>query len=190
MFSVVKVPQRPTKYPIDDGLNFEGINAPTPISQIPRMEKQNNLAINIFGWKSGVINHRLRNQPLLMPRINKLLIEKNGKFHYTLIKHLNRLLYDQSKHQHRKHFCERCLHGYSREDLDSHKSECRGIGQTAVRVDIPEEGKNKLKFQNYHRQMPAPFVVYADFEALTRRIDGHELDPSKSNTQKTQHHEA
>ena len=51
-----------------------------------------------------------------------------------------------------------------------------------------EEGKYKLNFQNYHEQIPAPFVTYADFEALTKRIDGPELDHSKTNTQKTQHH--
>ena len=59
-----------------------------------------------------------------------------------------------------------------------------------MRVDMPEEGKNKLNVKNYHNQMSAPFVIYADFEALTRRVDGPELDPSKWNTQKTQHHEA
>ena len=124
-------------------------------------------------------------------RINLLLIEKAGKFHYSWIKNLNRLLYDQSKHRERKHFCERCLHGYTREDLlEAHKPDCRGIGQTAVRVAMPEAGKNdKITFQNYHRQFPAPFVIYADFEALTTKIEGPELDPSVSNTQRTQLHE-
>ena len=37
--------------------------------------------------------------------------------------------------------------------------------------------------------MPVPFVIYADFESLTTKIEGPELDPSKSNTQNTQHHE-
>ena len=125
-----------------------------------------------------------------MPRINLLLIEKAGKFHYTWIKDLNRLLHDQSKHKERKYFCERCLHGYTREDLlEAHKPECRGIGQTAVRVEMPE-GKNKLAFLNHHKQLPAPYIIYADFEALTTKVEGPELDPTKSNTQRTQHHEA
>ena len=126
-----------------------------------------------------------------MPRINLLLIEKAGKFHYTWIKDLNRLLYDQSKHRDRKHFCERCLHGYKREDLlEAHRPECRGIGQTAVRVEMPEEGKNKLTFQNRHKQLPAPFIIYADFDSLTSKIEGPKLDPMKSNTRKAQEHEA
>ena len=189
LFPVAKDPQRPSKYPTDDFLDFSGIDSPTPISQIPRVEKQNGLAINVFGWDKGVIVHWLSNQP--GPRINLLLIEKGGKFHYTWVKDLNRLLYDQSKHHGRIHFCERCLHGYSREDLlEAHKPECRGISQTAVRVEMPEEGKNKLTFQNNHKQLPAPYVIYADFEALMTKIDGPELDPTKNNTQKTQEHEA
>ena len=95
-----------------------------------------------------------------------MLTEKNGISHFTLIDSLNRLLYDQSKHRERKHFCERCLHGYSREDLlEAHKPNCKGIGQTAVRVDMPKEGENKLTFQNHHKQLPAPYIIYADFES-------------------------
>ena len=120
-----------------------------------------------------------------MPRINLLLIEKAGNFHYTWIKDLNRLLYDQSKHRERKHFCERCLHGYSREDLlESHRSACRGISQTAVKFEMPEENENKLVFQNQDIQLPTQFTIYAHFEALTIKIESSELNPMKSNTGK------
>jgi len=43
-------PLRPSTYPTNDGLNFEVIDFPTPVSQIDRLERQNlNLAINLFG---------------------------------------------------------------------------------------------------------------------------------------------
>ena len=181
----------PSKYPTNDDLNFKENDAPTPISQIPKVEKQNNLTINVFGWDKGVIIHRLSKQPQEIPRINMLLIEKAGKFHYIWIKNLNRLLYDQSKHKERKHFCERCLHGYTREDLlEAHRPDCHGIGQTAVRVEMPEKGKNKVFFQIHHKQLPVPFIIYADFKALTTKVEGPELDSAKSNAQRTQHHEA
>ena len=194
LFPAAKDPQRPAKYSTKDGLDFTGIDYPTPISQISRIEKQNDLAINVFGWDNAhtcVIIHRLSDAAQARTTVNMLLIEKAGKLHYTWIKDLNRLLYDQSKHRERKYFCERCLHGYTREDLlEAHKPDCRGIGQTAVRVEMPEAGKNdKLTFQNHHKQFPAPFVIYADFEALTTKIEGPELDPSVSNTQRTQLHE-
>ena len=55
---------------------------------------------------------------------------------------------------------------------------------------MPEEVKNKLTFQNHHKQLPAPFIIYADFEALTTKVEGPELDPTQNNTRRTQHHEA
>ena len=191
LFPACDYVDRPSKYPTEDGLNFKRIDAPTPISQIPKVEKLNNLAINVFGWDKGVTVNRLSTQPDGIPRINLLLIEKAGKHHFTWIKDLNRLLYDQIKYRRRKHFRERCLHGYKREDLlEAHRPDCRGIGQTAVRVEMPEEGKNKVTFQNHHKQLPTPFIIYANFEAFTTKVEGPELDPAKSNTQRTQHHEA
>ena len=47
-------PKRPRWYHTEDGLNFQGVDAPTPISQIPKVEKQSNLAIYVFGWNKGV----------------------------------------------------------------------------------------------------------------------------------------
>ena len=42
--------RRTSSYPTEDGLNFTGIDFPTPVSQIDRLERQNpNLAINVFG---------------------------------------------------------------------------------------------------------------------------------------------
>ncbi|KAK3765304.1 hypothetical protein RRG08_027310 [Elysia crispata] len=189
LFQAADHTDRPTKYPTADGLDFTGIDAPTPISQIGKVERQNDLVINVFGWDKVVIVHHVSKRPEDMPRINLLLIQKAVKFHYTWVKNLNRLLHDQNKNGRKKHFCERCLHGYSREDqLEAHRSECQGIGQTAVRVEMPQE--EKLTFQNHHKQLPAPYVIYADFEALTTKVEGPEFDPTKSNTQKTQHHEA
>ena len=117
--------------------------------------------------------YRLSIKPKEMPRIKLLLIEKAGEFHYTWIKDLNRLLRDLSKDKGRKHFCEQCLRGYIKEKLlEAYSPECRGIGQTAVRVEMPEEGKTKLTFQNHHKQLTAPYITYADFEALTTKVEG------------------
>ena len=54
-------PLIPTSYPINDGINYEGIDFPTPVKQIDRLEAQNeNLAINVFGWNDAVIVYRTR----------------------------------------------------------------------------------------------------------------------------------
>ena len=68
-------PQRPSSYPTNDGLNFEGIDFPTPVSQIDKLERQNpNLAINVFGWeKDQVIVHRISEQDGNISRINLMI---------------------------------------------------------------------------------------------------------------------
>jgi hypothetical protein len=118
------------------------------------------------------------------------LIEKGGVQHYTWIKDLNRLLHSQSKYEGRKYFCERCLHCFTREDLlAQHKPDYKGVNGCPMSTRMPAEDQKILKFINHHKQLKAPYIIYADFEALTTKIEGTELDPAKSNTQKTQHHE-
>ena len=37
---------------------------------------------------------------------------------------------------------------------------------------MPKQGENILKFNNFHKQLPVPFVIYADFEAITKKVPG------------------
>ena len=108
------------------------------------------------------------------------LATEGEKYHYTWIKNLNRLLYDQTKHEHRKYFCERSLHGFKREDLlEKHTPDCRGINQASVAIEMPEPGE-KIMFNNYRKQLKAPYIIYADFESIIHKIQGPNLDPKKS----------
>ena len=48
-----KNPNRPSSYPVNDGINWSGITFPTQVKQIDKLEEQNeNLAINVFGWEN------------------------------------------------------------------------------------------------------------------------------------------
>ena len=37
------------------------------------------------------------------------------------------------------------------------------------KVIMPEKGENTIEFTQYHKQMVAPYIIYADFEALTNK---------------------
>ena len=37
---------------------------------------------------------------------------------------------------------------------------------------MPKQGDNILKFNNFHKQLPVPFTIYADFEAITKKVQG------------------
>ena len=39
---------------------------------------------------------------------------------------------------------------------------------------MPKQGENILKFNNYNRELPLPFVIYADFEAMIKRYNSWE----------------
>ena len=143
-------PIRPSSYPTEDGLNFAGIDFPTPVSQIDRLERQNpNLAINVFGWeKEQVILHRLSEKGGDIPRINLMITKQGENTHYSYVKRLTALLFDQSKNSNSKHFCERCLHGYSRRDLlERHKPECKGLLKSPTRTEMPKVGENRCLSQ-------------------------------------------
>jgi len=142
-------PQRPSSYPTNDGLNFEGIDFPTPVWQIEKLEKQNpNLAINVFGWdKEQVIVHRISEQDGNIPRINLMITKQGDNTHYSYVKRLTALLYDQSKNSNSKHFCERCLHGYSMKDLpERHKPERKGLLKSPTRTETLKKGGKQNVF--------------------------------------------
>ncbi|KAL9958769.1 hypothetical protein ACROYT_G035828 [Oculina patagonica] len=188
--------QRTSKYPVNDGINYEGIVFPTPVKQIDKLEAQNiNLAINVFGWEDNrVIVHRISKKEKTIPRINFILIESEEIQHYCYVKRVSALLFDQSKRCCKKHFCMMCLTGFSRADLlENHEKYCNGMNGRPTRIEMPEDGENTLFFQNHNKQMRAPYVIYADFEALIRKIEGRERGPEskqKSYTEKTEKHEA
>ena len=73
--------------------------------------------------------------------------------------------------------------------LVSHKKYCNGVNGTPTRIEMPEEGKNTLSFQNHHKQIKVPYLIYADFEALIRKIPGCEREQTRY-TEKTKRHEA
>ena len=132
---------RPSSYPTEDGLNFTGIDFPTPVSQIDRLERQNrNLAINVFGWENEhVIVHRVSEKGGEIPRINLMITKQGENTHYSYVKRLTALLFDQSKNSNSKHFCERCLHGYTMRDLlERHKLECKGLLKNPTRTEMPK----------------------------------------------------
>ena len=53
---------------------------------------------------------------------------------------------------------------------------------------MPEEGRNNLSFKNHKRKMKIPFVVYADFEAVLKKIIQSEIEKEGSYTQQYQEH--
>ena len=109
------------------------------------------------------------------------------KTQYVWIKHLAGMLHKNSKYEHRKHTCRRCLHVFSSEALlKNNRSDCQGIGEKPQRTEMPKEAQNTLRFTNHHKQMRVPYIIYANFEALNIPIEGCADNPEKSYTGRLQ----
>ena len=107
-------------------------------------------------------------------QMNLLLITEDEKKHYVLIKDFNAFMYNQTKHKNKKHFCMYCLQCFSSESiLVKHTNNCLTISGNQA-INMPKKGENILKFNNFHKQLPVLFVIYADIEAITKKVQGCE----------------
>ena len=168
-------------------LDYSSIEFPVTVKQINKIEKQNNICINLFGYEEKQKFPIYISKEKYQYHMELLLITEGENKHYVLIKDFNKFMFRQNKHEHKKHFCMYCLQCFSREDvLTEHKNNCISInGKQAI--NMPEKG-DKVYFKNHHKQLPVPFVIYADFEALTEKIQGCQPNNEKSYTEAYQKH--
>ena len=81
-----------------------------------------------------------------------------------------------------------CLQCFSSERiLNNHKENCIQVNGTQA-IKMPDKDNNILKFNNFHKQQPVPFVIYADFEAITEKIKGCQPNNDSSYTETYQRH--
>ena len=185
-----KDPQRikKTDKELVEKLNYTDIEFPVAIKQINRIEKKNDIRINVFGYEEKQPYPIYISNEKYEDHMELLLITNGEKSHYVLIKDFNKFMYQQTKHKERKHFCMYCLQCFSSERvLNNHKDNCIIVnGKQAVQM--PQKGENILKYTNHHKQQAVPFVIYADFEAITEKVQKRQRDDDKSYTEAYQKH--
>ena len=172
----------------DKIVNYDGIEFPVTIKDYHKIEKMNSININVFCYEEYQIFPIYISKENFEDHMELLLITEGKTKHYVLIKDFNKLMYNQTKHESRKHFCMYCLQCFSSERvLNNHKENCIQLNGTQA-VKMPTKDNSILKFNNYHKQQPAPFVIYADFEALLQKVERGQPDNDGSYTEKFQRH--
>ena len=80
-------------------------------------------------------------------------------------------MFHKTKNKNKKWFCRSCLQCFSSENvLIKHKEDCLSInGKQSVKL---EEGI--IEFENYFKQIPVSFKVYADFECNSTGVESYE----------------
>ena len=169
-------------------LDYSNIEFPVNVKHYNKIEKQNSININVFGYENKEPYPIYVSKEKYENNMELLLVTKDENKHYVLIKDFNKFMYNQTKHKERKHFCMYCLQCFSSERvLNNHKENCIQVnGQQAIKM--PDKDNNILKFNNFHKQQPVPFVIYADFEAITEKVQGCQPDSNKSYTEAYQRH--
>ena len=171
-------------------LNFDGISFPVKLKDLEKVEKLNNISINVFGLD---FNKETRCNTVVGPlyftksrktsHVNLLYLTNNHNAHYCFIKNISRLVGDQiTKHHGVLHICDGCLLYFSsKEKLTSHQArDCMHLVTKLPKVD--NSNKSFIQFDKFQRKLKLPFVIYADFEAILKPIQTCDPDPLKSYT--------
>ena len=172
-------------------LNTKGITFPMKLKDISKFEKLNPElpGINVFSDDNMII------YPLRMAdrdcknTIDLFLYEEDGNTHYTLIKDFNRLIKSQktSSKNGKIFICKKCFTHFTKEELlEKHIKYCSNNQTVAVKMPEPN---TMLYFKNYYKQLPIPFVVYADFECFTKPMNTCSPNPKESYNYNYQKHE-
>ena len=172
-------------------LNTKGITFPMKLKDITKFEKLNPSlpGINVFSYENMIIYPLRMAGRDCLNTIDLFLIEEDGNTHYTLIKDFNRLIKSQktTSNNGKIFICKRCFTHFTKEELlEKHIKYCSNNETVAVKMPEPN---SMLYFKNYHKQLPIPFVVYADFECFTKPMNTCSPNPKESYNYNYQKHE-
>ena len=161
------------------------------MSDITKFEKLNPElpGINVFSVDNMIIYPLRIADKDCKNTIDLFLYEEDGNTHYTLIKDFNRLIKSQktTSNNGKIFICKKCFTHFTKEELlEKHIKYCSN--NETVCVNVPEPN-SMLYFKNYHKQLPIPFVVYADFECFTKPMNTCSPNPKESFNYNYQKHE-
>lgn len=174
-------------------VQMRGITFPVKISDIPQIEYQNSIHINIFGievYEDPKQKRKPRSGPdskkevgfKLFPIYSSwkganirygefmnvlVLKEKVGeleKSHFLYVHNLDSLVRESGPG--RSIVCVRCLNiSLTQVAHDTHFKEC--IKNNGLRYSFPTKPEELvIKFKHFHYAVPVPFIIYSDFESI------------------------
>ena len=102
-----------------------------------------------------------------------------------MIKNLSRFISSKlTKHCGTVEICRSCLNHFpDKKKLKNHEDYC--FQNEMVKIEMPPEG-SAISFMHHSRAIKVPFVIYADFEALTKEIQPIPQNDQVAFTQKYQ----
>ena len=165
-------------------INYEGIEFPVSKKDYCKVEKQNNICINVFCYENGLTYSVYLSDQKFGDTMDLLLITNENKSHYVYIKDFNRFMYNKAKNKYKKYFSKCCVQCFSSEKvLIEHKKNCLiTSGKQSVKLK-----SDSISFKHYFKQILVPFKIYADFECLLKGVKSSGKN-NDSYTEKYQDH--
>ena len=120
-------PERITKEDkkIINDLDYEGIKCPVSKKDHCKIERQNNILINVFSHENELTYTVYLSDQRCGDSMDLLLISDENKSHYVCIKDFNRFMCNKARYKNKKYFGKCCLQCFSnKEILIEHKENC------------------------------------------------------------------
>ena len=183
----------------ENDLVTKGLHFPLAIKNITKFEDLNPdiPGINVFS-----VNENKKFYPLRMANkdpqktTDLFLYQPAGGFrgdaippHYSLIENFSRLFRSQitTRTSEPIHNCKRCFTDFTKKELlAKHIQYCSSKDLSVVKMP---PRNTFIRFKNYDKQLPIPFVIYADFECFTKPMSSCSPNPEDSFTYNYQKHE-
>ena len=159
-----------------NNLNCDGIEFAVRVKDFSKIEKNNNICINVFCYKNTLSFSIYVSDQKFENSMDLLLVIDKNKSHYVYIKGFDRYMFHKTKNENKKYFCKSCLQCISSKNvLTQHKKVCLSInGTQSVRLE-----KGTTEFKNYFKQIPFRFTIYPDFECNLSSVENCEVSYSK-----------
>ena len=156
---------------IAEKLDYDGIEFLVQEKDFSKIEMKNKIYINVFGYENGLVFPIYVSDQKFEDSMDLLLLIDDDKSHYVYIKDFNRFMFHKTKNKNKKWFWKSCLQCFSSKNvLTEHKEDCLIInGKQSVKLE-----KGTIEFENYFKQIPVPFKIYADFECNLRGVESYE----------------
>ena len=94
-------------------LNYEGIKLPVSKKDYCRIERQNNICINVFCYENNLTYPVYVSDEKFGNCMDLLLMSDENKSHYVYIKVFNKFMCNKTKYKNKKYFCKCCLQCFS-----------------------------------------------------------------------------
>ena len=96
------------------------------------------------------------------------MITDGEKWHDLVVRSLSALFRAITLSNNGDFYCLNCFHSYrTLNKLKRHETVCNN--HDYCHVDMPQEGKNILKYHHGDKSLRVPFIIYADLECLLKR---------------------